>query len=81
MDFPKTAYGTAQPANMFDLENDEHGYTNPNLHRRIDPKDPEEGSEETRPRDYIIGIYDGLHSIRRTETFYHDEESTTCEIP
>lgn len=68
------------------------GYTHPNLHRRIDLEAV--GSSETdypfMPRDkdgipynqnIVIGVWDGLHSYRTTETYTHDEESTTCEIP
>lgn len=29
----------------------------------------------------VLGVWDGVHSYRTTETFTHDEESTTCEIP
>ena len=68
------------------------GYTNPNLHRRID-NDPaiEPGSdypfvhydENGNPykQNVVLGVWDGIHSYRTTETFTHDEESTTCEIP
>ena len=70
----------------------ELGYTNPNLHRRID-LDPiiEPGQEYAfiyrdkdgvpYKQDITLSIWDGLHSYRTTETITHDEESTTCEIP
>ncbi len=77
-DFPKTAQGIAKPATEEDIARDEIGYTTPNLHRRVDPKQHE---GEIAERKYTLGIYDGLHSIRTVETFTHDEESTTCEIP
>ena len=79
--FPKTAHGTAVPADADDLARDSHGFTNPNLHRRIDPQQPAPDSKETAPRDYLIGVYDGLHSYRTETIHYHDEESTTSEIP
>ena len=75
-----TANGIAKPATEEELELDELGYTHPNLHRRVDPQTPED-PRETRPREYTLGVWDGQHSYRTTETFYHDEESTTCEIP
>lgn len=81
VEFPKTAHGTAVPASEEDLVRDAHGFTNPNLHRRIDPKTPEPGSQEVAPRDYVLGVYDGVHSYRTETIHYHDEESTTCEIP
>ena len=68
------------------------GYTNPNLHRRID-QDPviEPGSDypfvpydkDGNPykQHVTIGVWDGVKSYRTTETFTHDEDSTTCEIP
>lgn len=81
IEFPKTAHGTAVPASEEDLQRDEHGFTNPNLHRRVDPQQPAPDSGEVAPRSYMLGVYDGLHSYR-TETIYtHDEESTTSEIP
>ena len=68
------------------------GFTNPDLHRRID-NDPEipvgsnysfvKYDENGVPykQHVVIGVWDGLHSYRTTKTFIHDEESTTCEIP
>lgn len=68
------------------------GYTNPNLHRRID-NDPEyipgvhypfvvydENGVPYR-QETVLGVWDGLNSYRTTTTFTHDEESETCEIP
>lgn len=70
----------------------ELGYTNQNLHRRIDqnPDIPvgsnypfvhyrEDGT--AYPQHITIGVWDGINSYRTTTTFIHDEESTTCEIP
>ena len=61
---------------------DYDGYTNPNLHRRIDPKDPSSipgREQETQPRDIELGVY-GLHSYKTTALYTHDEESDE-EIP
>lgn len=71
---------------------DELGYTNPNLHRRVD-QDPDIPVGSDYPFVYydsegvpykqnvVIGVWDGVNSYRTTTTFTHDEESTTCEIP
>lgn len=61
-------------------KNEDLGFTHPNLHRRYKQIQPSD-SRETAPRDYSLGVYDGIHSYRTTEIHYHDEESTTCEIP
>ena len=81
MDMPTTANGTMQPASAHDIANDDHGFVNPNLHRRIDLHEPPEGSEEVSHRDYTIGVYDKVNSTRMTEIHYHDEESQTNEVP
>lgn len=59
---------------------DQFGITNPNLHRRVDPKEPENDSKETSSREYYLGIHN-LNSYRTVKINYHDEESETCEIP
>lgn len=70
----------------------EMGFTNPDLHRRID-QDPvvPVGSDYTfvryredgtaYPQHVVIGVWDGVNSYRTTTTYIHDEESETCEIP
>lgn len=70
----------------------EFGFTNPDLHRRID-NDPEipQGSDypfekydeegNAYPQSVSIGVWDGVNSYRTTTTYTHDEESTTVEIP
>ena len=75
---PTTSHGVAKPVTDEERAKDNIGFTDPNLHRRIDPSHPE---EETADRKYTLGIYDGIHSYRTVEKFHHDEESTTCEIP
>ena len=68
------------------------GFTNPNLHRRIDDDpvykpgvhyDMVHYNEEGEPykQSIVIGVWDGINSYRTTTTYIHDEESTTCEIP
>ena len=70
----------AKPLTPEEQEKDDIGFTAPNLHRRVDPQPPVD-PRETRPREYTLGIYDKIHSYRTTDISYHDEESTTCEIP
>ena len=81
MDIPETARGAMKPCSEEDIQRDQLGFTNPNLHRRVDneiaPTDP----KEVRPRTYEIGVWDGVNSYRTEEVYYHDEESTTSEIP
>ena len=82
VDEHKTAQGVATtPLTPEEQAKDDLGFTHPNLHRRIDAQDPPEGSKEVQPRKYTLGVYDGINSYRTTQIFYHDEESTTCEIP
>lgn len=76
----KMGQGPAKLADKEALDKDELGFTNLNLHRRVDPVDPEKDSGEVQPRDYIIGIQ-GTDSYRTTIINTHDEESTTQEIP
>lgn len=63
--------GVAKIADADDIAKDEHGFTNPNLHRRINNQDD---------KSYTIGIY-GLNSYRTTKTVTHNEDSTTTEVP
>ena len=91
MEVPKMASGPASPASAEEVVKDEHGYTHPNLHRRVD-QDPvipvgsnypfvhykEDGT--AYPQHIDIGVY-GLESYRTTTTFIHDEESDEDEIP
>jgi len=60
------------------------GFTNPNLHRRIDPHEPKHEdnplNQELAPREYRLEIK-GTNSYRTTTITVHDEESTTSEIP
>lgn len=61
-------------------QKDDFGFTQPNLHRRIDPQKPSPNSIEVKEREYNIGVYN-LDSYRMTKINYHDEESTTDETP
>lgn len=65
-----------------DVRRDEHGYTHPNLHRRIDPHTihDDKNHMELKPRQYTLGIL-GTNSYRTTEMFTHDEDSETSEVP
>ena len=69
------------------------GFTNPNLHRRIDPKERETADPsveynltedvpqfEFAPRKYKL-LVSGVNSYRYTEVTNHDEDSTYWEIP
>ena len=79
-DFPATGHGVATIATPKDEEKDLLGFTAPDLHRRVYDDTPTDPSEAL-PRKYTFGILDGVNSYRMEERFYHDEESTTCEIP
>ena len=70
----------------------ELGFTNPNLHRRIDQDAIVPPGSDYKFVHYdkngnpykqkvSIGVWDGVHSYRTTQTYTHDEESTTVEIP
>lgn len=62
-------------------KNNEHGFTHPDLHRTIDPADPQNAEDtiaeadpnELAPRDYSVGIY-GVNSYRTTRRVVHTEE-------
>ena len=77
---PLVGQGSAKLANDEDLQRDNIGFTNPNLHRRVDPQPPESDSDEVAPRDYMFAIQ-STDSYRTTEIITHDEESVTSEIP
>lgn len=77
-EYTKVGQGPAKLATEADLINDETGYTNPNLHRRIDPQ--ERPLPELLKREYELGIYN-VNSYRTTTTNYHDEDSSVSEIP
>lgn len=59
-------------------QRDEIGYTNPNLHRRIDPQEPT--APMVKPNTYKLTIQNN-NSYRLTQRHTHDEDSTTSEVP
>lgn len=79
--FPVMGQGPGHfiPEDGIEQELDDRGFTNPNLHRRIDPKQPTD-PDLVSPNDYSIGIY-GVHSHRTVTLHTHDEESDDSEIP
>ena len=74
--FVPVAQGVAKLANSADIARDELGYTNPNLHRRIDC----DISETNRPTEYSL-LVGNVNSYRTTRVTLHDEDSTTTEVP
>lgn len=82
--YPRVGQGPAKVASDEDLQRDELGFTNPNLHRRIDPQEPEIAdsilNQEKLPRGYQLTIQN-VHSYRTTTINAHDEESIDSEIP
>lgn len=90
-ELPTTARGAA--VEMTEEEVAREGrYTNPDLHRRVDvdeqgdpdvdyPLMPRDKDGNPFPQRIKLGVWDGINSYRLTETFTHDEESETCEIP
>lgn len=76
---PKLGQGPGRVASAEEEARQEVGFTSPNLHRVIDPKDPTDPLE-TKPRSYMFSIQ-GYDSYRTTEIFYHDEEQTDSEVP
>lgn len=71
--------GPAKQATDEDLQRDETGFTNPNLHRRIDPKDPVD-SDEVAKRNYDLSI-SNVDSYLTIQVNTHDEDSEDSEIP
>ena len=71
--------GNAELADSEALAKDTRGFTNPNLHRRVETN-PDIIEGEVSQRVYNLYMT-GLYSYRTTKKTYHDEESTTSEIP
>lgn len=57
-----------------------NGKTKPNLHRRIDNESTPLDEGEIKPDTYELTVQ-GVSSYRTTKSEYHDEESTTSEVP
>ena len=56
------------------------GYTNPNLHRRIDNEDTPKQEGEVAPDTYNLTVC-GVNSYRTTTHTIHDEDSDSSEVP
>lgn len=78
-EFVPITQGPAKLADDTALQKDNVGFTYPNLHRRI-CKQRTVGQDECAPREYRLSIQ-GVDSYRTTESFVHDEESTSREEP
>lgn len=67
---------SARPASEAEIAQEATGFTNPDLHRRIDPQEVDTASTgEVAPRDYQLEI-SGVNSYRTTTLHFHDDE---CE--
>lgn len=75
-----TGQGVAKLADAAATSLDDHGMTNPNLHRHVDAKTPSPESGEVAPRKYQFAIQN-VNSYRTTRIITHDEESETDEVP
>lgn len=80
MEFPHTSRKTATPLIESEKKLDEHGLTNPNLHRRIDGDRTIHEPDEVKIRDYKFTV-SGVHSYRTTKNFIQDDDSDIVEIP
>jgi len=76
----KYAQGPAKLATEEEIAKDESGITDPNLHRRIDEDltvlQPDQVEKDTHSL-----LVAGTNSYRHTTHYYHDDASTTSEIP
>lgn len=68
------------PADESEIVVTYNGKTKPNLHRRIDNESTPLDEGEIKPDTYELTVQ-GVSSYRTTKSEYHDEESTTSEIP
>lgn len=77
----KYAQGPAKLATQAEIDKDlETGITAPNLHRRIDEDLTvlKPGQVEKDTHSLLVA---GTNSYRHTTHYYHDDDSTTSEIP
>lgn len=72
-------YEPARPANAYDRFKEATGYTNLDLHRRVD-NDAVPVAPEVLPRHHTLGIC-SLNSFRTIETSYRSEDSENIELP
>lgn len=63
-----------------EAQKDADGVTKPNLHRRIDQDLSELQPDQVSPDTYSL-LVAGTDSYRNIKHYYHDEDSTTSEIP
>lgn len=68
-----------RPATAYDWFKESTGYTNVDLHRRVDQEGAFQ-SPEVAPRRYDLGIY-SLNSFRTIETSYRVDGSNDTELP
>lgn len=76
-DRPVMGQGNWKPLTSDDQIRDDVGFTNPNLHQRCDPSQPE---GEILPREYTEFI-NGVEGHRLTESFIYEDEDNPDEIP
>lgn len=72
--------GPGRLASEEDIARDTLGYTNPNLHRRVDASAPSPESKEVKPRSYKF-VRQGVYQMQLMETHYQDDDSDESEIP
>lgn len=68
------------PLDRYEIFRERQGYTNLDLHRRIDKDEDDFEPPEIVRREYDIGI-DSLYSMRSTKKVIHDEKSEVDETP
>lgn len=68
-EFTEIGQEVSKPVNELEQTRDDNGFTNPNLHRRIDPKMPED-PKEVVPREYRLQIQ-VKNSYRNTHVVTH----------
>ena len=74
LDQLRMAQGIAKEASEEDMEKDSSGFTNPNLHRRIDAKYPVVGDDASKnelyARRYEL-LVQNVNSFRTSESYLH----------
>lgn len=74
------AQGPSKLADAHDVELDNHGMTNPNLHIRVDTDKMPADSSEIAPRKYTFSVQ-GVCSYRTTDKITHDDDADNSDIP
>lgn len=80
MDLPIMGQGPLKPLSEEDKKRDKHGFTHPNLHRRLSSDEGYKAPGEFESRSYQIGLY-GVCSWRTTKKTIHSESSIDDETP